>query len=269
MHFRTSTRKGFTIIELLLTIGLITLLSGAVLTAMASSKNEAKNVKVKTEIKQVERSLQSHDVGVGGYPNPEPGQKKLYCIGSTDCMLEGKAVTTYLNPINGQTSLVGDGQDYRISDLISFGTTEGETRGYMYLSCGDPGPTCDSPDSINLIYGQTSGTLYESLNSNSVPAPYDAHLLEVIAGSFQVGTPDLSDPYEYGVCTTEFAQDFSTWERFDFFQSTEENPGWCETPGAYYIHHNPSSFICVDSENPPAYAMYSLSAWGECWLIVE
>ncbi len=184
MSFRVSTKQGFTIIELLLTIGLITLLSGAVLTATGSSRNEAKNVKVKTDIQVAQRSLASHDAKQGGYPNPDPGEKKLYCIGSTECLLRGEAVTTYLNPLTGETSQVA-GQGYKYDDLIPFINDDGSiTQGYMYLSCGDPADICYEADETYLIFGQVGDTYSTTLETNNEKVAYNATTLGITESTF-------------------------------------------------------------------------------------
>jgi general secretion pathway protein G len=73
--------KGFTLVELLVVISIISVISSVVLVSTASAKKRSQDAVITSEVRQVKTALDLYALSKGGYPNPEPGFKKLYCVG--------------------------------------------------------------------------------------------------------------------------------------------------------------------------------------------
>jgi len=135
-------KKGFGLIEILVVVSIVGILSSVGAVATKEFRTKAKVAKVQQETHSVESAFEVYQATAGGYPNPDPGERKVYCVGSNNCAFRGKAVSN---------ELTMDGLPL-FDELIGFENDYGLTQGYMYLSCGDLTETCD-PYNTALLYG--------------------------------------------------------------------------------------------------------------------
>ncbi len=160
-------KKGFTIIELLVVISIVSILSSVGVAVTKSSKNKAQTAKVKSETGSIKTALSVYEASNGGYPNPEPGVKQLYCVGSTDCALRGKAIADTFTLENGPQFA---------STLVPFNNQNGLDQGYMYLSCGSAGTVCD-PVNTTLFFATPDNEWYDplgdTLDAQTIPANFN------------------------------------------------------------------------------------------------
>lgn len=161
MCFVAQKNKGFGLIEILVTVSIIGVLSSVSAVATKQYRDKAKTSKVKQEVKQVDTALRVFESTAGGFPNPEPGERKLYCVGSTECVLNGKSVPTQLNIETGQTGTGG----MEFDSFVSFPDDSGLDQGYMYLSCGSNETVCDEDDSA-LIWSDSDFDWYDWFNDD-------------------------------------------------------------------------------------------------------
>lgn len=137
-----SRKKGFGLIEILVVVSIVGILSSVGAVATKEFRTKAKVAKVQQETHTVESAFDVYQATSGGYPNPSPGERKAYCVGSNDCAFRGKAVTDQLS-VDGMPVF---------EELIGFENDFGLTQGYMYVSCGDLTVTCEADDTA-LLYG--------------------------------------------------------------------------------------------------------------------
>lgn len=151
-------KRGFGLIEILVVTTIISILSSVGAVATKQFRNKAKVAKVQAEIKGIGSEFEVYESGAGGYPNPEPGERKVYCIGSTDCAYKGKAVPTEL----GLESM----PDFAVLDAFNGG--EGLTQGYMYMSCGADEDICP-PEDTALLFGLPEGDMIDIFDYEGDP----------------------------------------------------------------------------------------------------
>lgn len=87
---RLPTKKGFTLIELIVVIAIISLLSSIVLAALADSKDKAINVGIIQQVREYETAIGLYIINnQNRYPNV--GDTDMHCIGSgsTPCLWVG------------------------------------------------------------------------------------------------------------------------------------------------------------------------------------
>lgn len=68
--FQNANRAGFTIVELIVTIGIITLLLALVMPAIQSSRAAARNTMCLNNLRQLGLALGSHESAFGALPQP-------------------------------------------------------------------------------------------------------------------------------------------------------------------------------------------------------
>lgn len=143
-------KKGFTLIELMVAIAIIALLASIVITTLSEAKQRAQDAKVKATKQQVQLVLDVYYQDHGGYPNPNPGNAELYCVGGDDCLLNnGETQYTVSTPLAFHNSpTLAKKQSMVASPAFTFPTLTGTmpniagNRGIIYASCGGNLTTC-------------------------------------------------------------------------------------------------------------------------------
>ena len=73
MFKRSRGRRGFTLIEILIVLGIIILLAGTAIVALVPQQRGARVDTTKIKLKQVETALEAYNVNIGHYPNEQEG----------------------------------------------------------------------------------------------------------------------------------------------------------------------------------------------------
>src|SRR5262249_23543227 len=98
--------RGFSLIELLVVISIISLLSSIIFAAVSKSKQKAEDARVAAEVHQVQTDLELYYEDSGGYPNPtNNGQPVTKCIGNTNCSVNGTAFSSKLDELSYDSPL--------------------------------------------------------------------------------------------------------------------------------------------------------------------
>jgi general secretion pathway protein G len=70
---RSRGRRGFTLIEILIVLGIIILLAGTAIVALVPQQKGARIDTTKIKLKQIETALEAYNVNIGHYPNEQEG----------------------------------------------------------------------------------------------------------------------------------------------------------------------------------------------------
>jgi general secretion pathway protein G len=73
MSTRSRSRRGFTLIEILIVLGIIILLAGAAVVALVPQQKGARVDITKLKMKSIETALEAYNVNIGHYPNEQEG----------------------------------------------------------------------------------------------------------------------------------------------------------------------------------------------------
>jgi general secretion pathway protein G len=73
MRNRAMSRRGFTLIEILIVLGIIILLAGTAIVALVPQQRGARIDTTKIKLKQVETAIEAYNVNIGHYPNEQEG----------------------------------------------------------------------------------------------------------------------------------------------------------------------------------------------------
>lgn len=164
-----ASKKGFTLVELLVVISLISLLSSIVLAALDSARAKATDALIMAQRSEVSKALELYFLSNGGYPNPDyvsgggpTKNRTFYCVGATNCLLGGISIPTALPGVT-----IGS-----ITSLPTISTTNGNTRGIIYLSCKSNTPFCDSTSDEKVAAQVISATRSKGLAEQLVGTHY-------------------------------------------------------------------------------------------------
>ena len=145
-----ASRKGFTIIELLVVVAIIALLASAVIALFSSARARSRDAKREADIKTLQNALALYSTNTRIYPNPTPG--------AGICLTGSEAISTALINAGAISAIPLDPQQ----------------------SCGSGG----LPDATNPHYHYTStdGSTYtityyletDSIPGKSAPGQYEA-----------------------------------------------------------------------------------------------
>ena len=135
VHKMRNSRKGFTLIELMIVIVIIGILATLLVPRIMDRPEEARRIKAKTDIKTIESALKLYKIDNGSYPTTEQGLEALIKKPETSPLprkwkeggyLEGSTVPKdpWGNPYY-YTSPTADGKDF---EIISYGS-DGEQGG--------------------------------------------------------------------------------------------------------------------------------------------
>lgn len=72
-NFNLAKRRGFTLVELLVVIGIIGLLSSIILFSVSEVRKQARDKQRMTDLKQMELALELYKEAFGEYPKPDAG----------------------------------------------------------------------------------------------------------------------------------------------------------------------------------------------------
>lgn len=160
---------GFTLIELMVVVAIVSLLASVIVGLVSSSRAKAKDANIATEIHLIQLALEEYNTGHGGFPNPQGGDQSsdnMYCIGSTDCIYNGYLVSTQLkgtdiafNKIN--SNLLASSFPVFTSEQIA--TLDNDNKGYIYVACGGSNPTCPNDQAI-LMYPKIQAGSFSVIN---------------------------------------------------------------------------------------------------------
>lgn len=132
---REKYKKGFTLIELIVVIGIIALLSSIIMTSMSGAKIKAKNTGAISQIREYQTAIGLYLLENGNkYPNV--GDTAVHCIGSGNnkCLWAGTEFST-----ESSGSLVILEKHIRGLPFVDTGTLSsntGEFKGLLYR-CND------------------------------------------------------------------------------------------------------------------------------------
>ena len=73
MFKRSRGRHGFTLIEILIVLGIIILLAGTAIVALVPQQKGARIDTTKLKMKSIETALEAYNVNIGHYPNEQEG----------------------------------------------------------------------------------------------------------------------------------------------------------------------------------------------------
>ena len=73
MFNRSRSRRGFTLIEILIVLGIIILLAGAAIVALVPQQKGARIDTTKLKMKSIETGIEAYNVNIGHYPNEQEG----------------------------------------------------------------------------------------------------------------------------------------------------------------------------------------------------
>jgi general secretion pathway protein G len=73
MYKYSRARRGFTLIEVLIVLGIIILLAGAAIVALVPQQKGARIDTTKLKMKSIETALEAYNVNIGHYPSEQEG----------------------------------------------------------------------------------------------------------------------------------------------------------------------------------------------------
>jgi len=73
MFKRSRGRRGFTLIEILIVLGIIMLLASVAIVALVPQQKRARIDTTKLKIKSIETAIEAYNVNIGHYPNEQEG----------------------------------------------------------------------------------------------------------------------------------------------------------------------------------------------------
>lgn len=243
--------KGFGLIEIMVTISIISVLSSVSAVATKQYRDKAKTAKVNQEVHQVEQALDIFRSTSDGFPNPEPGQRKLYCVGSTDCVLNGKSVPTQLNIETGEPGTGG----MEFDSLTAFSDDAGIDQGYMYLSCGSEEMVCSEEDTA-LIWSDSDFDWYDWLGDDTFATGVEDNF--DFWSFFGLNPNDYADYVENGEGESlSFVCDPDTFPHgsFDIYPPASTNNPLMESP---YCSWDPQAgnYVCHSTSCEGSYAEF-------------
>jgi general secretion pathway protein G len=132
---RVRDKRGFTLIELMVVVVILGILAGLIIPKIMGRPEEAKRLKARMQIEQLEQALKLYYLDSGEYPTTEQGLNALVEKPATDPVprrwkeggyLEKKKIP--LDPWGNPFVYVSPGVHSKDFDLVSFGA-DGEEGG--------------------------------------------------------------------------------------------------------------------------------------------
>jgi prepilin-type N-terminal cleavage/methylation domain-containing protein len=116
----TSSKKGFTMIELLIVIAIIGVLTAIILASLGESRNKARNAAINTQAIQYMNAIELYrDSNSNNLPlgSGADSGSFFYCVGSGNCLLNGstimpdttfnQSIAPYIGPALIQSATLG------------------------------------------------------------------------------------------------------------------------------------------------------------------
>jgi prepilin-type N-terminal cleavage/methylation domain-containing protein len=247
--YNKHTREGFTLIELMVTISLISLFASIVMVTLSGIKNKAKDAKINEELHSIELVLEEYNTAHSGYPNPNTSSDNMYCIGSSDCMVANFPVTTQF-----PNSILAKAVSNIASVFPNFGNTEYKdssgfiNKGYVYLSCGADTPTCPN-------------------NTARILFPSSDNVRAINVGTFNEVACDLTQcsgdfGYNCGISNRDLCTNYSTTLNACNYDTdgTGTSSGDCSCG---QTQHSDCSQYCTDNETEGV-CNFDTNGTGQC-----
>ena len=83
MFKRSQRRRGFTLIEILIVLGIIILLASVAIVALVPQQKGARIDTTRLKIKSIETALEAYNVNIGHYPNEQEGGMQALLVKPT------------------------------------------------------------------------------------------------------------------------------------------------------------------------------------------
>jgi prepilin-type N-terminal cleavage/methylation domain-containing protein len=154
-------KTGLTLIELLVTIGIISILMSMSLAGIANSRERSRDAKRIADINTIQLALEQHSLGNARYPYPPSSRTSTYC--------EGKGSGIYNNPCFSEYLAVTPkdprGTPYDYYRPACLNAVSGQMRSYTASS------PCTGPDEVQSasygLHAQLEGKNKQSANDSS------------------------------------------------------------------------------------------------------
>lgn len=235
-------KRAFTVVEVMLVVTIISVLSVVTISFVSLSRDRAKDAKVQQEKVLVKGVIEAYAAEHGGYPNT--GDRGMYCIGSTECIVDGRPVSTYIDPQTGNVfqSLPEDG--FKMGDLISYTDENGlVSQGFVYVSCPVDDPDCEE----GVIYPQSGDEWISYFDGTDEQLEDDNDYINIGIDLDKYprgdGTGDNPDPNTYtSTCReSDYPSNFGAFALFGYCQESQSTAGkwYCSQDCSQIVTNNP------------------------------
>jgi prepilin-type N-terminal cleavage/methylation domain-containing protein len=218
-----SERSGFTLVEMLVVIGIIVLLVGILLPTVMSVRRNAEKNAVRMELQTISLALEAYKADFGDYPRPPDSQRKYRLlawalIGPYNATASGATDPLSTTPPNAPLIDGNDGPGFRTSFSVTAGVVKGSKVWGPYLA---PDKFRVAVPAVNLDFPTTPADLrWDILDRYGSPIEYFPRWRTYRAGTSTTPPTPPTNLFGTSVPTPPAAPNAV----YDFQQQWQANP---------------------------------------------
>ncbi|MCI5051105.1 MAG: type II secretion system GspH family protein [Candidatus Pacebacteria bacterium] len=147
--------KGFTLIELLVVVSIIGVLASIVLSSLGEARNKAKDAKILSQVRELQKAIEAHNLFEGSWPTDGPNDSVVW---ASTC--EGFSESRYVENWNAFIDDLGEYAHESFKQQVT-----GEQEACYWYATGVTNVYCNTdPEGYTLLFG-TYATDFNSFES--------------------------------------------------------------------------------------------------------